>query len=137
MADATINQTVDLLAIDADLARSTATQGYGLTDNGFVPKPFARLLAEKLALARAVFGNDADLTSGSAWRKILEIAALEDARSWSALAAMYDNQFVSTARGEALSRLGEELGLPRPYLQAQGTITLTPHLPDAVPELTI
>ena len=79
--------------------------------DGFVPKPFARLLAEKLALARTVFGSDVDLTSGSAIRKILEVTALEDARTWAALGAIYDNQFVSSARGEALSRLGEELGL--------------------------
>ena len=50
---------------------------------------------------------------------------------------MYDNQFVSSARGEALSRLGEELGLPRPFLQAQGTIRLTPTLPDGLAELLI
>ena len=129
MADAGIN-TPDILAVDEEVARTTGAKGYGLTDAGFVPKPFARLLAEKLALARTVFGSDVDLTSGSAIRKILEVTALEDARTWAALAAMYDNQFVSSARGEALSRLGEELGLPRPFLQAQGTIRLTPTLPD-------
>ena len=136
MADAAIN-TADILAVDEELARTTGAQGYGLTDGGFVPKPFARLLAEKLALARTVFGSDVDLTSGSAIRKILEVTALEDARTWAALAAMYDNQFVSSARGEALSRLGEELGLPRPFLQAQGTIRLTPTLPDGLDELLI
>ena len=119
------------------MARTTGAQGYGLTDAGFVPKPFARLLAEKLALARTVFGSDVDLTSASAIRKILEVTALEDARTWAALAAMYDNQFVSSARGEALSRLGEELGLPRPFLQAQATIRLTPTLPDGLDELMI
>lgn len=134
MADSFDN---DILAVDDALARTTATQGYGLGDGGFVPKPFARLLAEKLALARAVFGSDVDLTSGSAIRKILEVSALEDARTWAALGAMYDNQYVSTARGEALSRLGEELGLPRPFLQARGTIKLTPHLPAPLAQLVI
>ena len=84
-----------------------------------------------------MFGSDVDLTSASAIRKILEVTALEDARTWAALAAMYDNQFVSSARGEALSRLGEELGLPRPFLQAQATIRLTPTLPDGLDELMI
>lgn len=129
--------TADILAVDEELARTTSAQGYGLTDRGFVPKPFARLLAEKLALARTVFGSDVDLTPGSAIRKILEVTALEDARTWAALGAIYDNQFVSSARGEALSRLGEELGLPRPFLQAQGTIRLTPTLPDGLNELLI
>jgi hypothetical protein len=127
----------DILTVDEELARTTAAQGYGLTDGGFVPKPFARLLAEKLALARTVFGADVDLTSGSAIRKILEVSALEDARTWAALGAMYDNQYVSTARGEALSRLGEELGLPRPFLQAQGAVRLLPALPPAMNQLVI
>jgi hypothetical protein len=128
---------VDILAIDEEVARTTGAQAYGLGDEGFVPKPFARLLAEKITLARTVFGADADLTSGSALRKVLEVTCLEDARTWAALGAMYDNQFISSARGEALSRLGEELGLPRPFLQAQGTIRLTPTLPAGLNELLI
>ncbi len=131
MADTTTTPIApaDVQAVDSVVTRSSEALGYGITDSGFVPKPFARLLAEKLALARAVFGNDIDIGSGSALRKILEIGALEDARTWSALAALYDDQFVATARGDALSRLGEELGLPRPFLEARGTIRLTAALP--------
>src|SRR6185369_15110164 len=88
------------------------------------PKPFGRLLAEKLALARALLGEDIDLTSGSVIRKILEVSALEDARTWAALASMYDNGFVATATGDALSRLGAELGLARPFLEARGQVKL-------------
>src|SRR5262244_4256850 len=124
MADGTA-ATADILAVDDELFRTTAAQGYGLGDGGFVPKPFARLLAEKLALARAIFGADLDLGSGSAIRKILEVSALEDARTWAALSSMYDNQFVVSATGDALSRLGDELGLPRPFLEATGTVQLT------------
>jgi hypothetical protein len=115
----------DVLAVDATIAASTGSGAFGLTSTGFYPKPFARLLAEKLALARALFGIDLDLTSGSAVRKLLEVSALEDARTWAALATIYDNSFVSSATGDALSRLGDELGLTRPYLEAQGTVTLT------------
>jgi hypothetical protein len=131
MADTTTTPLTpaDVQAVDSAVTRSSDALGYGITDSGFVPKPFARLLAEKLALARALFGNDIDIGSGSALRKILEIGALEDARTWSALSALYDDQFVATARGSALSRLGEELGLPRPFLEARGTIRLTATLP--------
>jgi hypothetical protein len=122
----------DVLAIDDQVARTSGADGYGLADIGFIPKPFSRLLAEKLALARALFGADLDLGSGSALRKILEVSALEDARTWTALGGLYDNQFVATARGDALSRLGSELGLPRPSLEARGTIKLTAHLPAVV-----
>jgi hypothetical protein len=38
---------------------------------------------------------------------------------------MYDDGFVSSATGAALSRLGEELGIPRPQLEARGTVKLT------------
>jgi len=93
MADDTTN--ADVLAIDDQVARTSGADGYGLVDSGFIPKPFSRLLAEKLALARSLFGADLDLGSGSALRKILEVSALEDARTWTALGGLYDNQFVA------------------------------------------
>src|ERR1044071_6564751 len=132
MADPGSTIDAAVTAVDAAVAQSTGTAGYGLTTAGFIPKPFSRLLAEKLSLARTMFGADIDLASGSALRKILELSALEDARTWAALSAFYDSQYVATARGEALSRLGEELGLPRPNQEARGTITLTAHLPSNI-----
>ncbi|HEY0987406.1 MAG TPA: hypothetical protein VGD80_10160 [Kofleriaceae bacterium] len=133
MADTgTSIDTADVLAVDDAVARSSGADGYGLTSGGFIPKPFSRLLAEKLALSRSLFGADIDLGSGSALRKILEVSALEDARTWAALSGIYDNQFIATARGDALSRLGDELGLRRPNLEARGAIKLTAHLPSSV-----
>lgn len=117
--------TADVLAIDAAIARSSGSIQFGITQDGFIAKPYARLLAEKLTLARELFGNDIDLSSGSAIRKLLEVSALEDARTWAALTTMYDNNFVSTATGDALSRLGEGLGIHRPFLEAKGKIRLT------------
>ena len=140
MADqATSIETADVLAIDAAVLRTTGSDGYGVTTDGFVPKPFARLLAEKLALARALLGQDLDLGSGSVVRKLLEVSALEDARTWAGLASMYDDGFVATARGDALSRLGDELGLARPYLEAHGNVKLTLQgpLPDGFPSLAL
>jgi len=127
-----------VLAIDAEILRQTGTPGFGVTAGGFVVKPFARLLAEKLALARALIG-DIDLGSGSLVRKILELSALEDMRTWAALGAMYENSFASSATGEALGRIGEELGLPRPFLQATGKVklTLTGSLPGGRTEITV
>lgn len=136
MADSTFDAT-DVAAVDAAVARSSGADGYGLTASGFVPKPFSRILAEKLALSRSLFGADIDLGSGSALRKILEVSALEDARTWAALSAIYDNQFVATARGDALSRLGDELGLRRPSLEARGTVRLTAHLPANVAGISL
>jgi hypothetical protein len=123
-----------VLAIDASITGTTGAPGFGVTETGFAPKPFARLLGEKLALARALLGDDVDVLSGSVLRKLLEISALEDARTWAGLASMYDNMYVISATGDGLSGLGEELGLPRPYLEARGSVTLTllPPLPSGV-----
>lgn len=115
----------DVVALDEALTRTTAAEGFGVTDGGFVPKPFGRILTEKLALARTMLGADLDLTSGSVIRKLLEVSALEDARTWAALARVYDDQYVVSAAGDALSRLGEELGVPRPFLEASGVVALT------------
>jgi hypothetical protein len=133
------SSVADVLAVDETVLRSTGSVAYGVTDQGFEPKPFARILAEKLALARALFGTDVDLTSGSAIRKLLEISALEDSRTWTALGAVYTNSFVSTATGAALTQLGEEVGVPRPFLPATGTVDLTLQitLPTATPQLQL
>ena len=129
----------DVLAVDGALLRSTGGGQFGVTRDGFFPKPFARILGERLALARSLFGSDLDLGPASAIRKLLELSALEDARTWSALAAMYDNSFVSTATGEALSRLGEELGIPRPAVEARGTVKLkyVGDLPPGTSDVTV
>lgn len=131
--------TADVLAVDAAVIRSIGSQPFGITPNGFVPKPFARLLGEKLALARTLFGDELDLSSGSVIRKLLEITALEDARTWAALATMYDNGFVASATGDALTRLGEELNLTRPFAHARGTVKLklAGDLPPGVTQITI
>lgn len=127
------------LAVDEAALRDTGSAGFGVTGTGFAPKPFARLLAEKLALARASLGETVDLGSGSALRKLLEITALEESRQWAALASAYDDMFAVSARGAALTALGQELGLPRPHQAATGSITLklTAPLPPGFDQITI
>lgn len=44
-----------------------------LTAMGSWLSPFARLLAEKLALAKKLFSDDVDVMSGSVLRKMLEL----------------------------------------------------------------
>ena len=45
--------------------RTTGDEDAGLTPEGFLPKPFARLLEEKLALVRELLGDDVDLGGGA------------------------------------------------------------------------
>lgn len=129
----------DVLAIDDAVTRSTGSAQFGVTAAGYLPKPFTRLLAEKIALAQQVIDPAIDLSSGSVVRKLLEITSLEDARTWTALGAAYDDCFVTSATGRALSDLGAELGIARPFQCATGSVTLTVSgtVPAAVAPLTI
>jgi uncharacterized phage protein gp47/JayE len=98
---------------------------YGVTPTGFVVKPFADILNAKLDLALSVFGADVDLRSTSTLRKILDIASAEDQEHWKALEGGYYANFISTATGDALDLLGDDLGLQRENQQATGQVTFT------------
>lgn len=124
-ADDVKRALAELPAIDWDTLLTTASGPYGITDAGYLPKPYARLLAESLALARNLLGPEVDVAPGSVIRKLLEMSALEHARTYALLANVIDDLTVPTARGDALTRLGEELGLPRPFLTATGKIKLS------------
>lgn len=96
---------------------------YGVTPTGFVVKPFADILNAKLDLARSVFGPEIDLRSTSTLRKILDIASAEDQEHWKALESAYYANFISTASGDALDLLGDDLGRQRENQQATGQVT--------------
>jgi phage-related baseplate assembly protein len=98
---------------------------YGVTPLGFVVKPFTVIMDEKLELARSLFGAEIDLHSSSALRKIIDIVSAEDHELWKALEANYYANFVSTASGDALDLLGDDLGLQREQQHAVGSVTFT------------
>jgi hypothetical protein len=106
----------------ADQADRTA---FGVTPDGFVLKGIDRIVADQQARAREMFGDDADLTSGSALRKVLDAVAWEVQELWRGLEAQYYANFVTTATGASLDLLGSDLGLPRRQLQATGEVLLT------------
>lgn len=127
MPEDALSTVAEVLAVDEAVTRSSGAAPYGVTSDGFVPKSFARLLSEKLLLTQQLFGADGvdvDLRSGSLLRKLCELTALEDARHWAAAADVYDASFVSSAHGAALSALGAELGLERPFEAARGQVAL-------------
>jgi uncharacterized phage protein gp47/JayE len=76
-------------------------------------------------MARTLFGPDIDLRSTSALRQILDIASIEDQEHWKALEGAYYSNFVSTASGDALDLLGDDLGLQRDFQQATGSVKFT------------
>src|SRR5689334_16623461 len=98
---------------------------YGVTDTGFVVKGLDVLLSEVFDRARQAFGGDVDLTATSPLRKILEVSAMEDAELWKRLEDGYYASFVSTAVGDNLDLLGEDVGVGRRESFAAGTVQLT------------
>ena len=67
-----------------------------------------------------MFGDDVDLTSGSALRKVLDAVAWDAHELWRGLEAQYYANFVTTAQGPSLDLLGTDLGLARRNLTARG-----------------
>ncbi len=98
---------------------------FGVTTSGFVIKPFTTILSDKADRARAMFGSDVDLRSTSSLRKILDIASAEDQDLWKRMEQLYYSNFFSTASGDALDLLGQDVGVPRRFLNAAGTVKLT------------
>jgi len=97
---------------------------YGVTKNGFIIKPFQAILTDKFRRAREMFGDDVDLRSTSALRKVLDICSFEDQELWKRMEQLYYSTFVSTASGDALNVLGDDVGIPRRFLAATGQVKL-------------
>ncbi len=98
---------------------------FGVTTSGFVIKPFTAILTDKADRARAMFGADVDLRSTSSLRKILDITSAEDQDLWKRMEQLYYSNFLSTASGDALDLLGQDVGVPRRFLKAAGLVKLT------------
>jgi uncharacterized phage protein gp47/JayE len=96
----------------------------GVTQTGFQIKPFQDILNDKAARASELFGADVDLRSTSALRKVLDVTSAEDQELWKQMEGFYYSNFISTASGDALDRLGEDVGLNRRFLNATGKIKL-------------
>jgi uncharacterized phage protein gp47/JayE len=98
---------------------------FGVTSDGFVVKPFDVILAESRQRTQQLFGANVDLTPTSPLLKILQVAAAEDAALWQRLENLYYSGFVSTAVGDELDLLGENIGLQRRFVFAEGQVTIT------------
>ncbi|WP_373652560.1 baseplate J/gp47 family protein [Schlesneria sp. DSM 10557] len=98
---------------------------FGVTSDGFAIKPLQEIINDKAALAREIFGDDIDLRSTSAFRQIMNIVAASDMELWKLGESSYYSCFPSTATGDALDLLGDDLGIPRRALKSHGTVVLT------------
>ena len=98
---------------------------FGVTAAGFTIKGFDVVLREHIERARQMFGANVDLAATSPLLKILQVVAAEDAEQWKRMEDLYYSNFVSTAIGDSLDLLGEDVGLPRRQLFAEGEVRFT------------
>ena len=99
--------------------------GFGVTPAGFRLKGLDQIIADQQGRARLMFGEDVDLTSGSALRKVLDTVAWQGQELWRSMEGQYYANFVTTAQGESLNLLGTDLGLPRLNQPATGGVVLS------------
>jgi hypothetical protein len=97
---------------------------FGVSNEGFNLKGFDVILNEGLERARQMFGSAIALTTTSPLRKLLEVTAAEDAELWKRMEDVYYSNFVSTAVGDNLDLLGEDVGLTRHQLFGSGEVTI-------------
>jgi len=97
---------------------------FGVTQQGFVIKPFTAILQDKCDRALAMFGPDADLRSTSSLRKLLDITSAEDQNLWKGMEQLYYGNFISTASGDALDLLGDDMSVPRRFLASKASVKL-------------
>jgi uncharacterized phage protein gp47/JayE len=98
---------------------------FGVTKEGFIIKGLDVILSEALGRATDMFGPTVDLTATSPLLKIIQVAATEGAEIWKSLEDVYYSNFISTGLGDNLDLLGEDLGLVRQNLFAEGEVTFT------------
>ena len=83
---------------------------YGLTPAGFVRKPFATILAEIHSDYRGKFGNDIDLSAGSAFGNRAAILAEREDSLWKLAEAVYAAFDPDQSEGDALEAVGAITG---------------------------
>jgi len=97
---------------------------FGVSNEGFNLKGFDVILGDALDRARQMFGPAIDLTATSPVRKLIEVTGAEDAELWKSMEDLYYGNFVSTALGDNLDLLGEDVGVKRRQLLATGQVIL-------------
>ena len=98
---------------------------FGVTADGFAAKGFDVILGEAMTRTQDMFGDDVDLSVTSPLWKILSVTASEDAQLWQRLEDVYYSRFISCAVGDDLDLLGDDVGVPRRFLPANGEVTIT------------
>lgn len=82
---------------------------YGITQNGFIRKPYQTILEElsEQALSGKYFGADADLSDNSPLGVFIKLMAWAIDRQWQTIEDVYYSLWLSTAEGVNLDRIAK------------------------------
>ena len=108
---------------------------YGVTKDGFVPKPLTAIIDDLNARAKVAFGSTVDLTSTSPLAKFIHSIAYEHALLWQLLEDVYYSGYLEYAEGSSLDNVVALLGIVRNQAapaRGEVTITLAPGYTDPV-----
>ena len=86
---------------------------YGVTDKGFIIKPYSVILEELKLLAQRYFGEDIDLSENSRLLRFLEVLAKREDELWQLAEDVFYSGFIQFANGESLDRVVALLGIRR------------------------
>ncbi|AIY89881.1 baseplate J/gp47 family protein [Geoglobus acetivorans] len=110
---------------------------YGVTANGFVPKPFSVIMDELKLLAKQEFGEDIDLSENSRFLRFLRLVAKREDALWQLLEDVYYAGYIDFATGQSLDNIAALVGFVRtPASKATGTVTFSRSTP-ATADITI
>ncbi len=86
---------------------------FGVTSEGFVKKRLSDIKTEIENAARAVFGNNINLTSQSVFSQFIGIIADRESSLWELAEDTYNSQYPDTAEGVALDNIASISGVKR------------------------
>ena len=99
---------------------------YGVTAEGFVPKPLTAIIADLEAEAIVQYGPDIDLTNTSPTKKFIEVIASEQSILWDALEETFGSAFLDFASGASLGYATSIIAFVRTAaIKATGQVTFT------------
>lgn len=103
---------------------------YGVTSQGFIPKPYSVILDELKQLAKQYFGDDIDLSENSRLLRFLEIIAKREDELWQLLEDAYYAGYIDFATGQSLDNVAALVGYKRiPARRATGTVVFSRSTP--------
>lgn len=99
------------------------SQEFGLTAKGFRRKRYADIIAEKEARARALFGENVNLSEASPLGQFIRLNAWEESLVWEMAEDVYNAAYVDTSTGIQLDRVAQRIGIRRrPAQRATGAV---------------